>query len=64
MADGYHEDSRCGSCGGPLEDHRDAVCETCVPQSEYFRLCNAAMDVREVLRLDGVPPCRRPKTAR
>lgn len=27
----YHEDSRCGSCAGPLEVTRDAICETCAP---------------------------------
>jgi hypothetical protein len=27
----YHEDSKCGSCGGPLECERDAICCTCAP---------------------------------
>jgi hypothetical protein len=25
----YHDDSVCGSCGGPLEAYRDAICTTC-----------------------------------
>ena len=29
-AGGYHEDSACGACGGPLEQCRDAICERCV----------------------------------
>jgi hypothetical protein len=32
----YHDDAKCGSCGGPLDCHRDAVCEKCVPQSQFF----------------------------
>jgi hypothetical protein len=27
----YHDDSKCGSCGGPLECERDAICCTCCP---------------------------------
>jgi hypothetical protein len=34
--DQYHDDAKCGSCGGPLDCHRDAVCEKCVPQSQFF----------------------------
>jgi len=49
----YHEDAICGCCGGPLECHRDAVCEMCVPESEYFRLSNVAMDIADVYGLKG-----------
>lgn len=30
MAD-YHNNSRCGSCHGPLEAERDAICLACCP---------------------------------
>lgn len=29
----YHTDRKCGSCDGPLETSRDAVCEKCAPES-------------------------------
>jgi hypothetical protein len=29
----YHEDSKCGSCQGPLECERDAICCTCSPET-------------------------------
>jgi len=32
----YHTDARCGSCGGPLEVDRDAICHKCVPQGAWF----------------------------
>lgn len=32
----YHEDSKCGACDGPLEVHRDAICETCHSTSKSF----------------------------
>lgn len=32
----YHEDSQCGSCGGPLECHRDAICETCWSTKDWW----------------------------
>lgn len=28
----YHEDAKCGSCGGPLDIQRDAICLTCAPE--------------------------------
>lgn len=31
----YHEDSRCGSCLGPLEVHRDAICTECAPDPTW-----------------------------
>lgn len=32
----YHADARCGSCQGPLEVDRDAICHTCVPYIVWF----------------------------
>ena len=43
----YHEDSVCASCDGPLEDYRDAICESCAPQSQYFEECAAVQDMVE-----------------
>ncbi len=40
----YHEDSVCAACDGPLEDYRDAICESCAPQSQYFEECAAAQE--------------------
>jgi hypothetical protein len=34
--DRFHDEATCGACGGPLECWRDAVCETCVPESAFF----------------------------
>jgi hypothetical protein len=31
---GFHLDSACGGCGGPLEDTRDVICERCTLQNE------------------------------
>ncbi len=33
----YHVDAKCGACGGPLEVTRDAICQACVPEAEFFR---------------------------
>jgi hypothetical protein len=33
IALGFHKDSACGCCGGPLEDDRDAVCHGCTRRS-------------------------------
>ena len=49
----YHEDVCCGGCGGPLECHRDAVCETCVPEAVYFETCAVIQDALAELRGDG-----------
>jgi hypothetical protein len=49
----YHADSRCGSCAGPLEADRDAVCHSCVPQSEFFEMAAEAVEISETLR--GIP---------
>ncbi len=35
----YHTDNCCGSCNGPLEVDRDAICHTCAPPEQYFRHC-------------------------
>jgi hypothetical protein len=37
----YHADSRCGSCAGPPEADRDAVCHSCVPQYVWFAVAAA-----------------------
>ena len=37
----YHDNNLCGACGGPLECHRDAICESCVPESTYFDACES-----------------------
>lgn len=45
--DRHHEDAVCGCCGGPLDVHRDAVCEKCVPERQYFAdivMAQAAME--------------------
>ena len=34
ILNGYHKDSSCGSCKGPLEDHRDAICVKCTLEDE------------------------------
>lgn len=31
---GYHTDTKCGSCKGPLEEERDAICKRCTMESE------------------------------
>ena len=49
-ASDYHESARCGACDGPLEVSRDAVCETCVPEDEWFRLAAEAQDVSSEMR--------------
>ncbi len=38
----YHVDMRCGSCAGPLEDDRNAVCHRCAPESKWFAEVAAA----------------------
>lgn len=47
----YHEDSVCGSCDGPLEVYRDAICEACAPQSLYFEQAAAAQEFQDFMRL-------------
>ena len=34
----FHLDSSCGSCGGPLECDRDAICHRCTDAIEIKRL--------------------------
>jgi len=29
QAGGFHEDAACGSCDGPLDQHKDAICDRC-----------------------------------
>jgi len=36
MSNECHDDSACGSCGGPLEVDRDAICERCAPSSMWW----------------------------
>ena len=43
----YHDDAVCGSCAGPLECWRDAICETCAPTEEYFELCALMQELVE-----------------
>ena len=45
----YHEDSKCGSCGGPLEAFRDVICETCVPEETWFAMAAQAQDIAEAM---------------
>lgn len=47
----YHEDSVCASCDGPLEDYRDAICESCAPQSQYFEWVAEAQEYQDGMRL-------------
>lgn len=53
----YHQDAMCGSCGGPLECHRDAICETCYPEAQWWAeiaaLANRNGDSRESLNQGG-----------
>jgi len=37
----FHSDMKCGSCNGPLEDDRTAVCHTCTPESVWFDMAAA-----------------------
>jgi hypothetical protein len=46
----YHEDSVCAACDGPLEDYRDAICEACAPQSQYFEQAAAAQECQDLAR--------------
>lgn len=34
----FHLDAQCGSCGGPLECDRDAICHRCTEKMEIERL--------------------------
>lgn len=47
----YHEDSVCAACDGPLEVSRDAICESCAPQSQYFEECVAAQEYQDGMRM-------------
>jgi len=47
---GFHENARCGCCGGPLDDHRDGICEKCCPTSEYFDLAAQAQRISDLAR--------------
>ena len=53
---GFHTDSICGSCEGPLEEHRDAICERCTQRNEIEQL---QFIIREHLEhsADGVLLC-------
>ena len=51
----YHEDSVCASCDGPLECNRDAICESCAPQSLYFEM---AAEAQEFVLLESVMDLR------
>jgi hypothetical protein len=42
--DVYHADAVCGHCRGPLEVHRDAICEECVPQERFFETAAAIQE--------------------
>lgn len=48
----YHEDALCGACDGPLEGWRDAICETCAPESLYVADCIAAITAFEEMSDD------------
>ena len=37
LLDGYHLDAYCGSCGGPLEEHLDTICEKCTQRKAINR---------------------------
>lgn len=43
----FHPDMKCGVCGGPLEDDRNALCHTCEPESTWFKMAAAAQEVSE-----------------
>ena len=47
----YHEDSVCASCDGPLEVSRDAICESCAPQSLYFEMAAEAQEYQDAMRM-------------
>ncbi len=47
----YHEDSVCASCDGPLECYRDAICESCAPQSQYFEWAAEAQEYQDGMRM-------------
>ena len=47
----YHDDSVCAACDGPLEDYRDAICESCAPQSQYFDDCAVAQEYQDGMRM-------------
>lgn len=49
----FHLDAKCGSCGGPLECDRDAICHRCTDKMEIERL-QAIVD-RLPKTADGVP---------
>ena len=44
----FHEDTRCACCGGPLDDHRDVICESCCPTGDYFELCARVQRISEL----------------
>lgn len=55
---GYHTDSKCGSCRGPLEDERDAVCMCCTLESRLFdlrKVANRALAIIAEAIMHGMP---------
>jgi len=44
----YHDDMTCGACDGRLETDRSAVCHTCTPESDWFRMAAFAQFVQEM----------------
>ena len=49
----YHGDSKCGSCKGPLEVQRDAICETCVPDPEWGTAMSDEIRIPESVLVEG-----------
>lgn len=46
---GYHTDTKCGSCKGPLEEERDAICKRCTMESDNERLTQENAALRELV---------------
>lgn len=54
-----HDDAKCAVCDGPLEQHRDAICETCVPESAWFAPAETCQKCGvELGDIDGMYYCK------
>ena len=51
----YHEDAKCGSCSGPLEVDRDAICHRCTEAKENWQVAIVAHQLwqQEVMRRES-----------
>jgi hypothetical protein len=45
----FHLDARCGSCGGPLQCDRDAICYACAPEATFWELAAACQEASDPL---------------